>query len=211
MLRATGGVFASNHETADCPPQGVFNMTTVPFDRDAQAKAFARFLEKRPIVCVEPTPLCPCGQYRTGKWVPPVGLDTRDKIDGKSVVVRALPWPRFRGAGGDKLRLGVWEAETLERFEQGLRLAGFVGRDQGVVQLREDGLHFGIERIQFRMHRSIPKPRAKPDCSPMASKETASVLDGKGHNPSAARAGVHPDRNLRIPSRFTGRAKRLLD
>ena len=87
-----------------------------------------------------PTPFtyCPvCGQWN--EW---------DVIDGQPVIMRALPRPRFRGPLGEKVELPDGTAKTLERFEEGLRLAGFIGPREGLRQSVKRFNSFRVEKLK---------------------------------------------------------------
>lgn len=75
---------------------------------------------------------------------PPI-VSPGNKIGGEAELMRTLPRARFRGLGNKQLRLPSGTAETLEEFEEGLRLAGFVGKHELIAQTTDGPLHFRVK------------------------------------------------------------------
>ena len=80
--------------------------------------------------------------------LPPIPLPAveGDEISRQPVLMRALPRARFRGLGLKQLVLPQGMAETLEQFEIGLRLAGFVRSNELVCQTTDGTHHFRVQR-----------------------------------------------------------------
>ena len=71
---------------------------------------------------------CPCPSLLNRTVVPPDRA--WHDVDGQSVLMRRLPWPRFASASGEDVYLPLWAAEALEEFEAKLRLSGLISPGQ---------------------------------------------------------------------------------
>lgn len=114
-------------------------MRSIPRDRRAQAMLRRQLGQNLPVVVFRwgPVPLTDPVRVKAA----------RDEIDGKAVLMRALPRSHFRGAFGEQVRLPVGTAETLERFQQELRLVGLIGHNEVLRQGAKDPSYF---RVQVR-------------------------------------------------------------
>lgn len=72
-------------------------------------------------------------------------VNPSDKVGSETELMRTLPRARFRGLGNKQVRLPSGTAETLEEFEEGLRLAGFVGKHELIAQTTDGPLHFRVK------------------------------------------------------------------
>ena len=117
-------------------------MRPIPTDRRAQAMRRRQLGQDLPIVVFNwgPVPLPNSGSAAVETNDAP-----RDEIDGKPVVVRALPRANFRGAFGEQVSLPVGAAETLERFYKELRLVGLVGHNEVFRQGAKDPTYFRVQ------------------------------------------------------------------
>lgn len=118
---------------ADASKNQVLDVQRVPTDV-ADAKDFVglrHYMQVRDVLAVEfPRPSTAC---------------LPSEVDGKPELMRALPWPRFCGPRGEQSSLPEWAAVTLERLEEGLRLAGLVGDFEVVRQSAYGFSHFVVE------------------------------------------------------------------
>ena len=116
-------------------------MRFVPKDGRAQAMRRRQLGQDLPIVVFSWGPV-PLPQSRASTET----HDTPgDEIDSKPVLMCALPRSNFRGAFGEQVCLPVGTAETLERFYEGLRLVGLVGKGQVLRQSAKDPAHFRVQ------------------------------------------------------------------
>ena len=116
-------------------------MRFVPKDGRAQAMRRRQLAQDLPVVVFSwgPVPLPDsCAASETDD--PP-----RNEIDGKPVLMCALPRANFRGAFGEQVCLPVGTAQTLERFYQELRLVGLISEGQVLRQSAKDPAHFRVQ------------------------------------------------------------------
>ena len=87
-------------------------------------------------------------------------VDVGNEVDGKPVVMRALPRARFRSALNSELVLPVGLAERLEDLEKGLRLAGFMRSDEVICQRGEGCAAFRVKNIHVSDDHRSPRKQA---------------------------------------------------
>ena len=104
-------------------------MSSIPRNRYAEAKLLGGLFQEVPIVAAVPVParqdFLP-GQVAKVKRLLP--CDIWDEIDCQPESMRALEYPRFRGAFFEQVSLPDRVAVCLEDFEAGLRSAAVVTR-----------------------------------------------------------------------------------
>lgn len=122
-------------------PEGVFYMGSIPSVRRYQAMMRRQLGKDLPIVVFRWGPMPLPLSYS----VPVLPDPPRDEIDGEPVLMRALPRAHFRGAFGEQVSLPVGTAETLERFEQELRLVGLISKGEVLRQGAKDPTYFRVQ------------------------------------------------------------------
>lgn len=75
----------------------------------------------------------------------PLSSHSGDKVTGQTVLVGAVPSPRFCRPGSDQVILPVWAAQALEQLEKGLRLAGLMHPGEFLLQSDESATCFRVE------------------------------------------------------------------
>lgn len=108
-------------------------MRSIPSNRPHKVKFLSDGVQEIPILILRPAP---------------AGL-VRYEIDGKSVLVWALPWPRFTTPFLEQLQLPLRSAYGLERYETGLRDAGLITPDQYLSHRDSHGLKFRVQNLHF--------------------------------------------------------------
>lgn len=81
---------------------------------------------------------------QVGKEPRPPSRNPGDVINGKSVVMRALPRSRFASLSGEEVVLPERTAQCLENFESGLRKAGFIKPNEFLLKLNKGRLRFVV-------------------------------------------------------------------
>lgn len=150
-------------------------MRFVPRNRVLDAPDKALFLQYMPdaVAGFRPMP--------TGSYAKQVSLrlgQVRDEVDGQSVLMRTLPFPRFRNRFRQQVSLPSWAAECLEDVEAELRNAGLIKEVEGLVQLSHTGLKFRVQHIDvpvddIDVHGGVPSVSAAP-----ASRELLHLTEG---------------------------------
>jgi hypothetical protein len=121
MLRDTGGLFLCSvplplpHQSEQLVEFRGLNMPEIPFYWNVETACASMCRNFTPRMACTPRPLTDA-----------VAVDNpADEIHGEPVIMRALPWPRFRVAcGGNQVSLPVGVAKTLEEFEAACSAAG---------------------------------------------------------------------------------------
>ena len=96
-------------KSAKLQPERVLHVSTVPFYWYIETVSLGQALEDLPWRIFGPAPTC----------TEAVLVDnSTGEIYGEAILMRALPWPRFRCfADGKQVLLPYWSAITLERLE----------------------------------------------------------------------------------------------
>ena len=134
-------------------------MSQIPSNRYLQAKGLHAEPEKAPAVAGVPTPSCK--DFLPGQITQVVRLlpvDIRDEIGSEAEVMRTLEYPRFRSAFFEQVKLPAGFAESLEEFEAGLRLAGFIASDQVLCQILANPTKFRVQKRGVAVDSHIVTP-----------------------------------------------------
>lgn len=83
-----------------------------------------------------------------------------DEIGGQPILMRALPWPRFRSFLGNQLDLPEGVAKSLEDLETNLRLTGLMGPGEGLMQSFYFPRKFRVKRLD------VPYDLVASHCGP---------------------------------------------
>ena len=134
-------------------------MSHIPSNRYLQAKGLRAEPEKAPVVAGVPTPSCE--DFLPGQIAQVVRLlpvDIRDEIGSEAEIMRTLEYPRFRSAFFEQVKLPAGVAESLEEFEAGLRLAGFIASDQVLCQTLANPTKFRVQKRGVAVDSHIVSP-----------------------------------------------------
>lgn len=171
----------------------MFNVSSVPFYWYVEPEALGDPFEFGPWRMYGPAPALP-----VRVWM----HDADGEIHGEAILMRALPWPRFRSFfDGKQVHLPYWRAIAFERSEVrwkavGIKFVCACGRDHG----EDRRSHFRIEVVGREIYatywdnthfeNSFPS-RAKKGTGPVRDKRTVSyqtVSDGLVKPPIGGRA-----------------------
>lgn len=197
-------------------------MRFIPRNRVLDAPDKALFLQYMPDAVAGFRPM-PTGGY--SKQVRLRLGQVRNEVDSHAVLMRTLPFPRFRNRFREQVSLPSWAAESLEDLEAVLRDTGLIKEGQGLVQLTHSGLKFRVQEIDIPVgnmgiHGGVPSVSAAPPSGELLHlTEGPTPLTGTQGDPSRAKSeaslygeGVSvPPRNIVHKIRQRRRAQRRLD
>lgn len=72
-----------------------------------------------------------------------------NEVTSEAVIMRTLPFPRFRTAFHEKVVLPETAAKSLEDLELAMRKTGLIASNQFFVQTLKDPLDFRVHTINF--------------------------------------------------------------
>lgn len=124
-------------------------MNKVPTNRYAQSKMLGPLLEESVVVASMPAPARMDDiSELVGERPGLVWAEEWNEIRGKAVTVSGLVHTRFRDTFFQQVKLPRGIAESLEKFEEGLRLAGLVGPDEVLVQQASRPPKFRVQKLK---------------------------------------------------------------